>query len=245
MSELETLILHGHYGTPNPLKVMILLEELGLPYKHVSHARPPAARPLPPLTPTATRQVQVDITKVKEEPYTQLNPNGRLPTLEDPNTGLVLWESAPIVEYLVDTYDKAGRLTLRSFPESYHLKQFLALQSSGQGPYYGQWVFFARYLPGEAVAIARYKDQLLRVWSVLDKILEGKEYLVGGKCTYADLSFVAWEDGMRVKFPEFGLEKRASEYPNYNAWYQRLIARPAVAKALRINREEMAKAAAK
>lgn len=51
-------------------KVCIILEELKLPY--VIH--------------------QLEFSQVKEEHYVKLNPNGRLPTIKDPNTGITLWE---------------------------------------------------------------------------------------------------------------------------------------------------------
>lgn len=66
---------------------------------------------------------------------------------------------------------------------------------------------------------------------VLNNALEGKEYLVGDKCTYADLSFVTWA-GMTPYL--LGDEKvdLKNDYPNYDAWIERLNARPAVKKVL-------------
>ena len=43
-----------------------------------------------------------------------------------------------IIEYLIENYDKSEKLTYSSFPEKYHLKQWLFFQVSGQGPYFGQ-----------------------------------------------------------------------------------------------------------
>lgn len=62
-----------------------------------------------------------------------INPNGRLPAIKDPNQDdLILWESGAIVEYIVDTYDKEGKLTLTSHADKWHLKQYLHFQMSGQ-----------------------------------------------------------------------------------------------------------------
>jgi glutathione S-transferase len=141
------------------------------------------------------------MAEIKQEPYIQVNPNGRVPAIEDPNTGITLWESGAIVEYLIDTYDKEQKLSINAFPEKYHLKQFLYFQviltlvkiceawlsdftsqSSGQGPYYGQLAWFMVFHPEKIEsAISRYEDQAIRVIAVLDKILEGKEYLVGNR----------------------------------------------------------------
>lgn len=69
--------------------------------------------------------------------------------------------------------------------------------------------------------------------AVLDKWLEGRKegYLVGDKCTYADLSFVNWFKILPMIFDgdDSGLAK---DFPNWHAWFQRLLARPAVKKVL-------------
>jgi len=111
---------------------------------------------------------------LKKPPYEKINPNGRVPAIEDPNTNITLWESGAIIEYLIDTYDKANQLTYATFPEKYLLKQWLYFQTSGQGPYFGQAMWFANFHPEKLPsAIARYKEQTLRVVDVLSA--RGKE----------------------------------------------------------------------
>lgn len=75
---VQPIKLYTHPG-PNPFKVAIVLEELGLPYEY-------KAVPTPEL---------------KQPEFTKINPNGRVPAIEDPNTNVTLWESAAIIEYLV------------------------------------------------------------------------------------------------------------------------------------------------
>lgn len=108
---------------------------------------------------------------------------------------------------------------------------------SGQGPYFGQASWFLRYhhekLPS---AVERYQKEIKRVTMVLNNVLSGKEYLVGDKCSYADLSFIPWA----LLAPDLlGDEKIdfAAEYPNYHAWLERLLARPAVKKVLKEKEE--------
>lgn len=70
---------------------------------------------------------------------------------------------------------------------------FNALQ--GQGPYFGQATWFARFHAEKLQsAIDRYVDEILRVTGVLDRALErnGTGWLVGNSLTYADLSFITW-----------------------------------------------------
>jgi glutathione S-transferase len=72
---IKPIILYGHGPTPNPIKVAILLEELGVPYELKS----------------------LDFkTELKSEPYISINPNGRVPSIEDPNTGVNLFEVLPV-----------------------------------------------------------------------------------------------------------------------------------------------------
>ena len=118
MSSLKPIILHSHATGPNPWKVAIILEELGLPYETKYHEFP----------------------ELKEKPYNDTNPNGRVPTIVDPNNGdFTLWESGAIIQYLVDRYDTEGKISYKgNGKERYFENQWLHFQVSGQGPYYGQ-----------------------------------------------------------------------------------------------------------
>ncbi|RDW85967.1 hypothetical protein BP5796_04292 [Coleophoma crateriformis] len=93
----------------------------------------------------------IPFTELKTPVYEAINPNGRLLSIEDPNTGTTIWESGAILEYLVAEYNKEHKL---SFPagttEYYQAKQWLIFQVSGQGPYYGQ-VFYFQYLFSEKI----------------------------------------------------------------------------------------------
>ena len=74
---------------------------------------------------------------VKKKPLIDVNPNGRVPVIEDPNTDLTLWESGAIITYLIGQYDTSHVLTYTTHPEKHHLNQWLHFQMSGEGPYYG------------------------------------------------------------------------------------------------------------
>ncbi|KAF5860633.1 glutathione S- transferase, nitrogen catabolite repression regulator [Aspergillus alliaceus] len=215
-SNLKPLILYGHRPGPNPVKVLILLNELSLPYKIN----------------------EVPFTEIKNPPYLSLNPNGRLPTLHDPNTGLTLWESGAIIEYLVDRYDAARRLSFEpGTPDFYLAKQWLHFQMSGQGPYYGQLAWFRKFHQEQLrSAIERYAKEVNRVTGVLEGWLEkqasaeSKEgdgpWLVGAKLSYADLAFVPWQRaiGVMVSTTDYDLEK----FPFVKGWLERMLEREAV-----------------
>lgn len=179
----------------------------------------------------------VDFADMKKEPYESINPNGRVPAIEDPNTGITLWESGAILEYLVETYDKQNSISFQSGSKEYfQAKQWLHFQMSGQGPYFGQAVWFTRYHPEKITsAQERYIKEIRRVSGVLDGVLKDKQYLVGEKFSYADLAFIVWfgiAEMFGINLPE--------EFPHLSAWLDRQKARPAIEKALKLRTEAIA-----
>ncbi|KAJ5193939.1 glutathione S-transferase nitrogen catabolite repression regulator [Penicillium cf. griseofulvum] len=207
---LKPITLWGHGGTPNPWKVAMILEELNIHYEHKF----------------------IDLADLKKEPFESINPNGRVPAIEDPNTGISLWESGAILEYLVDTYDKQHTISFAAgSKEYYESKQWLHYQMSGQGPYFGQAAWFTIYhaekLPS---AIERYISEIRRVSGVLNRWLESKKYLVGGKYSYVDAAFVTWFGVVALLWSDkIDIEK---DFPHVNAWLNLIKARPAIAKVL-------------
>ncbi len=94
----------------------------------------------------------------------------------------------------MDKYDTDNKISIKSDPERYQQIQWLAFQISGQGPYFGQAAWFGNFhhekLPS---AVERYQKEIERVTAVLDgQLAKGDGWLVGGKCTYADLAFIPW-----------------------------------------------------
>ncbi|KAJ6128214.1 hypothetical protein N7471_009431 [Penicillium samsonianum] len=212
---LKPITVYGHGPGPNPWKVIMILEELNIPYIHKI----------------------IDFPDMKKEPYESINPNGRVPAIQDPNTDTLLWESGAIVEYLVDTYDKQNTISFAAGSKDYYLaKQWLHFQVSGQGPYFGQAVWFSRYHPEKVQsAIDRYINEIRRVSGVLSRALQGKQYLVGDKFSYADAAFVPWYlvTGMFA----IDLEK---EFPTVHAWLKLVQERPAIAKSVQDRAEASA-----
>ena len=85
-------------------------------------------------------------------------------------------------------------------------------------------------------AIERYRGEVDRVLSVINLQLEktGKPYLVGDKCTFADLMFIPWNVGaLRVMGEDFTKEVQ-EKYPKFWAWHETLMSRPAVKKTFEI-----------
>jgi glutathione S-transferase len=105
---------------------------------------------------------------------------------------------------------------------------------TGQGPYYGQATWFARFHPEKIPsAIERYTNEIDRVISVLELGLAktGTGWLVGDKCTFADLSFVTWNLVGEGLLAELGKDRGLEEkYPRYVAWTQSLGERDDVSR---------------
>jgi glutathione S-transferase len=75
-------------------------------------------------------------------------------------------------------------------------------------------------------AIERYNGEVKRVLGVLNGALEGKQWLVGDKMTFADLAFTVWNDridAITLTAPE----KKFDGFPNVQAWHERMTSRPA------------------
>ncbi|KAJ8291736.1 Glutathione S-transferase 1 [Rhodotorula toruloides] len=152
----------------------------------------------------------------KREPYTKINPNGRIPALVDHQNGdYTVWESKACMLYLVSKYDTENKLG-----------------ASGQAPYFGQGTFFM-YIAPEKIpyAIERYKQEANRVFGVLESVLaDGREWLMAGKCTVADLAFLTWNEvGIRHLLPD----NSEKDFPHVFAWHKRTLALPYVVEAFK------------
>ena len=203
-NNLKTVILHAHSSGPNPYKIAIALEILSIPYN------------------VKIWDMSDDPVKgLKGEAFLKINENGRVPALEDPNTGVTSWESGAVMNYLVRVYDKENKLGPRGPSEQDHVdyEKWIFFLLTGLGPMSGQAVWFARFHQTKNEdALQRYQGQVYRHFDVLEAQLGksgGKSILPGGFCAvdvhnycwvklygYADLSLdkysrvKAWLDGV-------------------------------------------------
>lgn len=209
MSHGKHFTLFGHRRAPNAWRVPVILEELGLPYE----------------------LVLLDFTKGehKAPEYTRYNPNGRVPAIVDHQNGdVVLWESDAILVYLVDHYDPTHTISVAGGVDKYFQLQWLFFQASGQGPPFGNAAWYALFSPEKfPPVLERFRAEVRRVLGVFESVLSTQEWLVGGKVTVADLSFVSWNnfaipDAME---PGFNFDK---EFPATAAWHKKLFERPNV-----------------
>ena len=166
----------------------------------------------------------------KEDWYLELNPNGRIPTIVDRGRDdFVVFESGAILWYLAERY---GRFLPESANERSETLQWLMFQMGGIGPMMGQAMFFQRIAApnGHEIpyAIDRYVEESRRLLEVLDRRLQGREFLVGDELTIADLATYPWARSYPwAKVSIDGLDHLAT-------WFDRLDARPAFQRAVQI-----------
>ncbi|OCH84365.1 glutathione S-transferase [Obba rivulosa] len=211
MSHGKQFTLYMHTLGPNGWKVAFVMAELGLTYE----------------------SIYLDFRKGEQKApeYTKYNPNGRIPTIIDHhNDDFVVWESAAILTYLVDKYDTEHKISVTDPKEKIIQLQWLAFQISGQGPYYGQAVWFQKFHPEKfPSAVERYQKETYRVLGVLESVLSKQEWLVGGKATIADIAFVPWNTCVVPQilkgYNGFDFGK---DFPAVFAWHEKIMARPAI-----------------
>ncbi|KAK6950967.1 hypothetical protein Daesc_007495 [Daldinia eschscholtzii] len=178
---------------------------------------------------------ELGLPEIKSEPYTSLNPNGRLPAMIDPNKNVTLWESGAIINYLVATYDKNLKLTYGDdrLEEKWQLQSWLMFQMSGQDPMFGQKTDTGTR-PKRITGVVN--DSLRKQRQKRGLSADEPVWLVGDKCTYADLSFVSWNTLLGTIFPGGSLDLE-KEFPEYFRWHANMIKRPATKKVLEFREE--------
>ncbi|HTT43572.1 MAG TPA: glutathione S-transferase N-terminal domain-containing protein [Steroidobacteraceae bacterium] len=184
-------------ATPNGWKVSIALEEMRLPYE--------------------VRVIDFASNEQKADWYVKLNPNGRIPTLED--EGFAVFESGAILIYLAE---KTGQFLPRDVQGRSRVLQWLMFQMGGIGPMMGQANVFYRYFPEKIpAAIDRYQREVQRLFGVLDVQLGRHEY-IAGEYSIADIALWPWVSGYEWS----GVS--VAEFAHLQRWLALVGARPAV-----------------
>ena len=206
-------------ATPNGWKASVALEEMGLEY--TAHA------------------VNLMKGEQKTPEFLAMNPNGRIPVIVDREAyGHIVFESGAIMIYLAE---KSGMFLPTDAKRKSQVLQWVMFQMGGIGPMMGQANVFHRYLEEKIpVAIARYQNEVRRLFTVLDGRLENREYLVDDY-SIADMANWCWVrtyewSGVSIE----GLD-------NLTRWKNSIEARPAARRGVevpnKIDREALIKGA--
>ena len=192
--------------TPNGYKISIMLEETGLDY--------------------LVRPIDLAKQEQKEPAFLAMNPNGRIPVIVDrDNDDFVVFESGAILMYLAE---KSGRFLPAEPKARSRVIQWLMFQMGGVGPMMGQAnVFFRSFEAKIPAAIHRYQHEGLRLLTVLDRQLAGREYLCD---EYSIADIATWPWAVTHNWSGIDIEGLV----NLKAWLERMAQRPAVAKGRNI-----------
>ena len=194
------------FPTLNAHKVTIALEEMELGYE----------------------LAMIDILAgAQQEPeFLAINPNGRIPALVDhrgADGDVTVFESAAILQYLGR---KTGLFYPADEPARARIDSWLFWQMAGLGPMSGQVNYFTRAAAREdrdpletGFALHRFRRETERLFAVLERGLEGGDYLVGDY-SIADMGCFTWVD----KYPENG--GGLDGFPRVADWRARIAARP-------------------
>ena len=219
-------------ATPNGNKVSILLEELvdlGL-LEYDAH------------------KIMIGKGEQFGSGFVGVNPNSKIPSAIDKapldgGASIRLFESTSIALYLADKYDK---FSFKSNPRlRQELLNWLFFQHGGQGPMTGNFGHFFVYAPDDKketrdYGTARYGMDVLRITDVLEKHLDGKEWIVGGEYSLADIILFPWFSQLRTGYPhKSGIKANeflgiSEKFPNCNAWADRILARDAVKRGMQV-----------
>jgi GST-like protein len=213
MTEQTKPIEVYYWPTPNGWKISIMLEELGIPYD--------------------IKYVNIGAGDQFKPEFLKIAPNNRMPAIIDPEgpdgKPISVFESGAILQYL-------GRKFSRFYPEDergrVEVDQWLMWQMGGLGPMAGQTHHFRVYAPEKVpYAIDRYTNEVNRLYGVLNKQLEDRDF-IAGNYSIADMACIGWaqlweRQGQDIK-----------QFPNMAAWINRMKERPAVQTGLSLGLEK-------
>jgi GST-like protein len=187
------------WKTPNGRKISIALEEMELAYQ------------IKPINITQGEQNTPE--------FRLISPNSKIPAIVDTDTGVTLMESGAILLYLAD---KSGKLMPKHRDQHWKAVQWLMWQKAGLGPMLGQLHQFIKFNPGKSpFAEERYLKEGLRLYGVLDKQLDGRQFIIDD---YSVVDIAIWPWISRFEWQTIDIR----QFPNVCRWYLEIAARPAV-----------------
>ena len=196
-----------YWTTPNGHKITMFLEETGLPYE--------------------IRPVNIGKGAQFDPAFLAIAPNNRIPAIIDraPAGGgapLALFESGAILLYLAE---KTGQFLPQELHERFDVIQWVIWQVANLGPMAGQNHHFGGYAPEKIpYAIERYVKETNRLYGVLNKRLNGRDF-ISGDYSIADIATYPWVVPHERQGQDLG------HFPHLKRWFERIRARPATVRA--------------
>lgn len=194
--------LWGRANSSNVMKIIWLLEELGLPYER--------------------RDVGGPFGQTDTAEYLAMNPNGKVPTLRE-SDGFVLWESNAMLRFLCAENAPDSPMWPADLRARANIDRWMDWQQTTvDAP---QRVLLQRLVrtppdQRDPRVIEAAAAELRHFWSILDHTLAQRPYVAGDDFTLADIAL-----GVHVH-RWFAYPVARPDQPSLRAWYDRLLARP-------------------
>lgn len=196
-----------YWTTPNGHKITMFLEESGLPY--------------------TIHPINIGQGDQFKPEFLRIAPNNRIPAIVDqaPQDGgepISLFESGAILQYLAE---KTGQFLSADLRVRTETLQWLYWQMGGLGPMAGQNHHFNVYAPVKIdYAIDRYVRETGRLYGVLNKHLEQRDF-IAGDYSIADMASYPWIVSHQRQ------SQNLDDFPHLKRWFQRIGERPATRSA--------------
>ncbi|MEP1142205.1 MAG: glutathione S-transferase N-terminal domain-containing protein [Henriciella sp.] len=195
------------WTTPNGRKISIALEEMGLPYE--------------------THPIDISNDEQFKPEFLAVSPNNKIPAIVDRDNQVSVFESGAILIYLAE---KSGKFLPKDAGPRAKVLEWLNWQTAGFGPMLGQLNHFVNRAEEKLpLAIQRFSEESIRLYSVLDKQLAENDF-VAGDYSIADMAIYPWS------VVAISAINALSDKPlsNVEAWHARVAARSAVQSGMNI-----------
>jgi GST-like protein len=194
-------------AAPNPMKIALLLEELGIGYEAI---------------PVDTRKGEQFTAE-----FLAINPNAKVPAVVDGS--VTVFDSNAILLFLADRAQKFVATDVASAERAETLS-WLMFIATGVGPFSGQSVHFRHVAPEpKEYALNRYDFEANRHWGVIEQHLAENEFMVGGKYSIVDMAFWGW--ARMVPYVLGTGDATWGKFPNVKRLLDFVNARPAAQRA--------------
>ena len=202
-----------YWPTPNGWKASIALEEMELPY--------------------AVNMIDISAGDQFAPEFLKISPNNRMPAIVDPdgpnNNPVSVFESGAILLYLSR---KTGMLRGHTERDQIAVEEWLMWQMGGVGPMAGQAHHFLKYAPDDIYyAKDRYRNEVARLYTVLNHRLARSEFVAGDHFTIADIAIWPWASLWE------GQEQTLADKPHLARWLKTVWDRPAVRRGRALKAE--------
>lgn len=195
------------WTTPNGRKISIALEEMGLAY--------------------TVHPINIGNDEQFSPEFLAISPNNKIPAIYDQDHDVSVFESGAILTHLAE---KSGKFLPTDPAPRAKVLEWLAWQVGGFGPMLGQLNHFMNRADEKMpLAIQRFMEESVRLYKVLDKQLDGKDY-VAGDYSIADMAIYPWSAVALTAIQGASGESLA----NVAAWHERMAARPGVQAGMKV-----------